>query len=358
ARLEEMLKEKEDLKASMHKDSRAYVMVTDRNNEDHWVSCVTFPYRAERTLNKVLAPLKTKADRDLHAETMAIINENHSYIHSTYVVPLSTLTRKYNALSKEAGNFNIFDVKKNELIDLLGKFWTEQEVVRHLKEKYNAVMPQMEVKHFKKKHAKAIDEAKSKYIVNNRDFKVAHEAGRLEVINEQLSHWLHEHKRQPSDRVSRLIMLCLEQARKEIKGNELKLEVDGTININATLHAKENLQTIFQDVNINTLILAKVAAKAGKNPLMIAHSLETSYYSKFNGFNGVPNFDEKPESPVNLIKQYNWSELEGLHREMSEKERKSRAEIQDAYIVEDSSVQSEIKTSLLASLKKTTEFRK
>ena len=108
----------------------------------------------------------------------------------------------------------------------------------------------------------------------------------------------------------REIRNMLEQARKEVKGNELKLTVDGKIDIVATLHGQENVSRVFRTLPINSIIIGLVAAKSGLDPTVLVHQLATSYYKDFNGFNKTILGREKIMLPGDLIRAANWEELE------------------------------------------------
>ncbi len=112
-----------------------------------------------------------------------------------------------------------------------------------------------------------------------------------------------------------MILNILEQARKEVKGNELNLTIDGKIDINATIQGAENIFEVSKRMPINMLVIGMVAARVGVNPTFIMSALASSYYKNHNGFNGVVS-DEATASPVNLIKNYDWSELESKHNEI------------------------------------------
>ena len=107
-----------------------------------------------------------------------------------------------------------------------------------------------------------------------------------------------------------LILRIIEQARKEVKGNEVKMTVDGRIDINATLHGETNVMNVMKQMSINALVVGLTAAKAGLNPTVIISQLANSWYSKFNGFNGNVMDGANVQLPSALIKQYDWGRME------------------------------------------------
>ena len=64
------------------------------------------------------------------------------------------------------------------------------------------------------------------------------------------------------------------------------MTVDGRIDINATLHAETNVMAVMKQMSINALVVGLTAAKVGLNPTVLISQLASSWYAKFNGFNG------------------------------------------------------------------------
>ena len=110
--------------------------------------------------------------------------------------------------------------------------------------------------------------------------------------------------------LSKELRAIIEQIRKEVKGEEIKLTVDGRIDINATIQANQTLHEFLQKLPINMIVIGLTAAKQGLNPASLIASLGNSYYSKFNGFAGAvtvqksSGFERLDESALNSVK--NW----------------------------------------------------
>lgn len=100
------------------------------------------------------------------------------------------------------------------------------------------------------------------------------------------------------------------------------------------------------------LIVGLEAAKRGLNPLVLMSQLASSYYANVNGFNGQITGNEVINSPVNLIKSYNWDELKQKNQELA---RVPQSNIQDIVEIVDNEEKIQAKYSkekLLKSLKK------
>lgn len=203
------------------------------------------------------------------------------------------------------------------IVKLFGEMNGVDDVQKILKEEKKIKLTQKELQAIFAKKKAEIESKRAVFLASSNQYKVATEAGRLQIINTiiiDLQHryqkYLAEEKEEKALIFEREIRNMLEQARKEVKGNELKLTVDGKIDIVATLHGQENVSRVFRTLPINSIIIGLVAAKSGLDPIVLVHQLATSYYKDFNGFNKTILGREKIMLPGDLIRAANWEELE------------------------------------------------
>lgn len=203
------------------------------------------------------------------------------------------------------------------IVKLFGEMNGVDDVQKILKEEKKIKLTQKELQAIFAKKKAEIESKRAVFLASSNQYKVATEAGRLQIINTiiiDLQHryqkYLAEEKEEKALIFEREIRNMLEQARKEVKGNELKLTVDGKIDIVATLHGQENVSRVFRTLPINSIIIGLVAAKSGLDPTVLVHQLATSYYKDFNGFNKTILGREKIMLPGDLIRAANWEELE------------------------------------------------
>jgi hypothetical protein len=111
----------------------------------------------------------------------------------------------------------------------------------------------------------------------------------------------------------------IEQVRKEVKGDEIRLTVDGKIDITASIQANRTIQDFNQKLPINMFIISLVAAKKGINPMNLMAQLGNSFYSNYNGFNKLAGDDEEMKLPSHFINSYDWNEIENIHKEKENK---------------------------------------
>lgn len=226
------------------------------------------------------------------------------------------------------------------IVKLFGEMNGVDDVQKILKEEKKIKLTQKELQAIFAKKKAEIESKRAVFLASSNQYKVATEAGRLQIINTiiiDLQHryqkYLAEEKEEKALIFEREIRNMLEQARKEVKGNELKLTVDGKIDIVATLHGQENVSRVFRTLPINSIIIGLVAAKSGLDPTVLVHQLATSYYKDFNGFNKTILGREKIMLPGDLIRAANWEELEKQNQKFLDE--MTPYEVQEAAYIDD-----------------------
>lgn len=226
------------------------------------------------------------------------------------------------------------------IVKLFGEMNGVDDVQKILKEEKKIKLTQKELQAIFAKKKAEIESKRAVFLASSNQYKVATEAGRLQIINTiiiDLQHryqkYLAEEKEEKALIFEREIRNMLEQARKEVKGNELKLTVDGKIDIVATLHGQENVSRVFRTLPINSIIIGLVAAKSGLDPTILVHQLATSYYKDFNGFNKTILGREKIMLPGDLIRAANWEELEKQNKKFLDE--MTPYEVQEATYIDD-----------------------
>lgn len=226
------------------------------------------------------------------------------------------------------------------IVKLFGEMNGVDDVQKILKEEKKIKLTQKELQAIFAKKKAEIESKRAVFLASSNQYKVATEAGRLQIINTiiiDLQHryqkYLAEEKEEKALIFEREIRNMLEQARKEVKGNELKLTVDGKIDIVATLHGQENVSRVFRTLPINSIIIGLVAAKSGLDPTVLVHQLATSYYKDFNGFNKTILGREKIILPGDLIRAANWEELEKQNQKFLDE--MTPYEVQEATYIDD-----------------------
>ena len=126
----------------------------------------------------------------------------------------------------------------------------------------------------------------------------------------------------------KLLLQTLEQFRKESEGDRLtidgKIDIDYEVNINHHLN-----QQVFKTLNLKEVILGKVAAKMGINPVKLIYSLNNSYYKKLSNVLGDFDPDQAEGSETIYPSQMNY-DFERIRKYQAQRDQ----EVEDAVIIE------------------------
>lgn len=261
-----------------------------------------------------------------------------------YVIPLIEEIKRckevFNDIYRKEMLSSVTPEIMTYIVKLFGEMNGVDDVQKILKEEKKIKLTQKELQAIFAKKKAEIESKRAVFLASSNQYKVATEAGRLQIINTiiiDLQHryqkYFAEEKEEKALIFEREIRNMLEQARKEVKGNELKLTVDGKIDIVATLHGQENVSRVFRTLPINSIIIGLVAAKSGLDPTVLVHQLATSYYKDFNGFNKTILGREKIMLPGDLIRAANWEELEKQNQKFLDE--MTPYEVQEATYIDD-----------------------
>lgn len=337
---------REKLKQELDSHTLRYVVIENSGGVEKTLDCKAITPILKKQLIKHSGEIEP-----YFTETLEKLTFQHKFLKDSYYLKISLLSRRINTLLAQEGINDTFNLREEEILEMFGKHHTIDEVFYIVTKEWGHKISMFQLKKWIKLHESEIENRKTDYIHRKQDFRVSQEASRLELINTQLFYWQKKFEEKQSIEASNQIIKLLEQARKEVKGDQLKLTMDGKIDINATLHGQENIMRMSKKLPINMLVIGMVAAKQGIDPASIMASLATSYYSKHNGFNGNVNSDEEIQSPVNLIKQYDWDDLGRKNKQFKETIRPI-TDITEYENVEDEESAVSLKQSLLDSLNK------
>ena len=214
-------------------------------------------------------------------------------------------------------NVNIGASRSTSLIiELAGKFYAIDEIIEQVREKKGYRLSYDDCKRVISLYNGIIEQKRKEYMADARAFRVATESGRIEVLNKLLDYWNREfQKKNNALRVSAEIRAILEQARKEVKGNQVELTVNGQIDVNASMQGRANVMRLMSSISINALVIGLTAAKVGVSPSTLMAQLTSSWYKDVNGFTANSVDPKAIQLPSLLIKQYDWSEMEAKSKE-------------------------------------------
>lgn len=173
-----------------------------------------------------------------------------------------------------------------EIIELLGRDYSLQEVHKIYLKKFRK-MEFTELVEFAEHNKDKIKAVRDRWRAEYNDISISAKRKRLENLNYLLDDLLsvYEVASTPSKvYLSKEIRGVLDQARKEVEGDEIKLTVSGRIDVEATITHYMTDDKTLQDLTIQQLVISRVAARLGLSSRFLIDRLAHSFYAKFNGF--------------------------------------------------------------------------
>lgn len=197
--------------------------------------------------------------------------------------------RKQGAGVGKTENGTIFENRKEELLEYFGRMFTVEEVIKIVNDSWGLPVGKSTLYAFKVKYAEEIKKRIDVHQVSFHNIRLGVKKSRMEELSEiyrrQKEIWEEGEKRDDL----RIVLNILEQFRKEAEGDRLTIEgkVDVKYEQNIQVHL---MKEVFATTNLKEIILGRVAAKMGINPIKLITSLQNSYYKQHS--NVLGDFDE------------------------------------------------------------------
>jgi len=224
-----------------------------------------------------------------------------------------------------------FLLKENEtlMLELFGRFFNPRQVHKKMSEN-NVKLSYESVLNFFHQNREKIRELRNKAQENLDDLSIGLKRSRLEILDYLLGDLRELYNKQtPTQKLyySKEIRGIVDQARKEVEGDELKLTVNGRIDVIATLDTSLRNSSMMQDFTIVQMVMSRVAERTGIPYMRLVTRLANSFYSKFNGFRKNDNLQESPIYPSSF--NYDIFEMKPLVEELYRVEDSSYTIVED-----------------------------
>ncbi|MCK9544661.1 MAG: hypothetical protein M0R03_21785 [Novosphingobium sp.] len=319
--IKEAFKIKMKIRDEMENHPNRYYSLSDEYGDTEEIDCTgIFKINMKKVKQKGLK--MTDYDRKKIEENSKLMME--------LKMQMAKKSRTINAYLSGNSRKNVFHFKKGDILEKFGRYQNIDQVWQWLKDEgYSA--QRNKVVEFYKENLDEIKDRRYRFQLEEKDFYLATTTGRLESLTylygEMVKRWESTHNKGYASEARSII----EQVRKEIKGDEVHLTVDGKIDLTATIQANRSIQDLNRLIPINMFIVALVAGKRGLNPSDIMSQLTNSFYKQLNGFGGVNSTDNKDfKLPSHYIKSYDWNTISTMHenkdKEVAEMVFKSKME--------------------------------
>lgn len=228
------------------------------------------------------------------------------------------LNRQWNSeVDKRHGKGSVLEFRKADILELFGQYKSIDQVYDTIKS-WGLTVSKTRLTNFFYENKADIDDRRIRFVASEKDYYLSTGTGRIESLSYLYTKLLEKFDETTSVKYAAEIRAIIEQVRKEVKGDEIRLTVDGKIDITATMNANLTIQELNQKLPINMFIVGLVAAKKGLNPQSIMAQLGNSFYADYNGFREIKEKSEM-ELPSHFINSYDWNEIENMHKEKEKK---------------------------------------
>lgn len=213
---------------------------------------------------------------------------------------------------------SVLDKRRSEIIEMYGRLMTSDEILKKVNEDFGLGIKLGQLGRFYTTNYAEIQKVREDYESSYTDITLTKKRGRLDKKAYRHAVLSKRFKDEGGNvSLSKELGNIEEQIRKEVEGETLKIDINGQINVNATLSVNKKLSEIQREIPVNEMVVGLVAAKQGINPLQLMTSLSSSMYSKFNGF-GIQHAEVGEEPPQLLNLSYNWKDIEQAHKKSKE----------------------------------------
>lgn len=212
---------------------------------------------------------------------------------------------------------NVTDWKKQDILEQFGEYKNVDQVLEWMKDQGLPVQRGKLVKLYQD-NLDDIKDRRLRFLSRSKEYYLATETGRIESLSYLYSQTLTQWEKTKNRGYISEARSIIEQVRKEVKGDEIRLTVNGQIDFTATIQANRSLADFMTKIPINMFIVSLVAGKKGVNPQDIMAQLTSSFYRRWNGFSELASEDEEIKLPSHYIKDYNWEEINRKHKDKDE----------------------------------------
>ena len=198
----------------------------------------------------------------------------------------------------------MFNEYSTEIIEKLGKGWTCVDVHADML-KRGVDLSLVQLREFQYKNREKILELRNAWNNDTGDISLSVKKSRLEKLQYLLNEILLDFDKTTTPMLrttlSKEARGIIDQARKEVEGEELKLTIDGKIDVEATIAAVMNSNQMLLGLTINQIIISRVAARLRLSSQWMIDRLAHSYYAKYNGYRRNDDLNSKPIYPTSVV---------------------------------------------------------
>lgn len=196
---------------------------------------------------------------------------------------------------------------KNDIILLLGRMFTVEEVVKIMAEENNIEVTVEDVKAVLRDNFSLVEKEREEFRRRVADVRLYNKRPRLEELAWMFSKMKMRYITLNTTEAYNAMLRTLEQIRKESEGDIVNIR--GAIDVNIEAEIQEHIQQeIYKTINIKEIILSRVAARMQYDPIKLITGLHNSYYAQFVDISG--DFDPNAEMHYPSDSNYDFQKIE------------------------------------------------
>lgn len=185
----------------------------------------------------------------------------------------------------------LLDVKEHDIVELFGRMFSTKEVHKIIVRDWKIPCTIDLVFDYRRKHVNTISELIEKHKREYSDIRLGVKRSRLEELVYLYNELKDKFKVGKSREDVRVMLTLIEQVRKEVEGDSIRIDGNLDINVESTVNIHLQ-QEVFKEISLAQIILGRVASRAGIDGVMLIKSLQDSYYSRFNKILGIDDTED------------------------------------------------------------------
>jgi hypothetical protein len=301
-------------------------------------------------------PRLPKAIETLPAKEIEQINIRKKLYHSicgqrnaAYSKAYGTTLNHNGVMKRKAGRISPLFQRSEEIIELFGKMFTVKEIHEICLKDWDLKVTISVLVNFREVNKHVILQKIEGYKKSYDSVRLCHKRSRLEELS-----WLYTKRKavhQASGKADdhKLLLQTLEQLRKEAEGDTLR--IDGNLNVNMEMTIKNQIENeMMKHMLIKEIIISRVCAKIGADPVRMMTSIKDSYYRKrLESVEDIPHEDVRYPSE----QAYDFNKIDAINKQLEQRKEVEKKKYEESRVISNEVVDKseEIKKKLIAKLK-------
>lgn len=255
---------------------------------------------------------------------------------------------KERKLTKEQAVQRAEEALEDDVVTLLGRMFSINEVVRIIVEDNGIEITQKKVQEILKKNLVTIERAREEFRNKVTDVRLYNKRPRLEELAWMYSKMKMRYIAMNSNEAYNAMLRTLEQIRKEAEGDIVS--INGKVDVNLSVELQAHIQKeIIKTINLKEIILGRVAARMNYDTTKLIAGLHNSYYNKFVQISG--DYDPNAEMAYPSLVNYDFNEIERRNAQVDD-----IVEVEATPVTEEESIQAiDIKNLFLSKIRRQKE---